>query len=514
MSVNDVSKVVKFKVGSFTILGILLIGALTVFVNDRPYWWRQCNPITISIEDATGLKTKSPVKSLGLQIGYLKSVELESSKVKLGICVTAPVETTPETRAYIRGEGFLGDKFVELKPVHYLGATVNAQSIPTQSDSLPSSHASSLKRSPSKEGAQKEIEEGQLPQKSENEIPESVKEGMKEEKSHSLFSFLVSDVYADEKPKVVEVGQRAGDMDKLMEKADGLMVELTNLSKNLKEGLDPKDIKTTLQQLNKTLENASKMLSPDGGLNSTARRALLKLEDAFEQLRQQATRINKGEGSVGKLLNDPVYADEMLKAMKAINGFLNKANDIRLVVHMGAEEVPVYGGSRGFLHLQILPNPSRYYLVGVSIDPRGRLQITNTTTTAGGQTNTVRTEEIQEGGILITAMLGKIIEKRYDLSMGVLHGDGAASAMIHLGKEDFEQQLSLRADVYSRAKGTALNCRLTAIAYPFIHSQAFKPIYLKAGLDTLRQVDGKRAFIYGAGVTFDDNDIKLLFSFR
>ncbi len=100
---------------------------------DRPFWWKSCQPVYISVEDATGLKTKSPIKSLGIQVGYLKSIELSETHVKLGICLTAAVEVIGETRAYIRGEGFLGDKFVELKPMKYLGGerTINSTRTPT-----------------------------------------------------------------------------------------------------------------------------------------------------------------------------------------------------------------------------------------------------------------------------------------------------------------------------------------------------------------------------------------------
>src|SRR5690606_35586037 len=81
---------------------------------------RPCEPVHIYVDDASGLLKKSPVRSLGIQIGYLNSVELAGDQVRLNICITAPVEVTQRTRAYIRGEGFLGDKFVELRPVRSL----------------------------------------------------------------------------------------------------------------------------------------------------------------------------------------------------------------------------------------------------------------------------------------------------------------------------------------------------------------------------------------------------------
>src|SRR3954466_14889318 len=123
MNTTDASFSTRMKVGVFTVMGLLIIVGISILVNHRPYWWRPCQAVKINIEDATGLKTKSPIRSLGIEIGFLKTVELSETHVTLGICITAPVEVLPATRAYIRGEGFRGDKFVELKPVKYLGPT-------------------------------------------------------------------------------------------------------------------------------------------------------------------------------------------------------------------------------------------------------------------------------------------------------------------------------------------------------------------------------------------------------
>src|SRR5471030_3147144 len=109
----------QIKVGVFTLAALALIGGVTVYVNYKPFWWRPCQLVHINVEDATGLKAKSPIRSLGLEIGYLKTIELSETYVSLGICITAPVEVLPSTRAFIRSEGFLGDKFVELKPMKY-----------------------------------------------------------------------------------------------------------------------------------------------------------------------------------------------------------------------------------------------------------------------------------------------------------------------------------------------------------------------------------------------------------
>ena len=70
---------------------------------------------------------------------------------------------------------------------------------------------------------------------------------------------------------------------------------MSGLTSNLKKTLNPEEMKKTMDQLNVTLQSANKTLSPEGGINQTAQRTLAKLEDAIEQLRDQMTRVNKGE---------------------------------------------------------------------------------------------------------------------------------------------------------------------------------------------------------------------------
>ena len=519
MNTTDIPKTILFRVGVFTLLGLALIGALTVFVNDKPFWWRKCQLVHIFIDDANGLKYKSPVRSLGLQIGYLNSVELKETKVRLGICITAPVEVLDETVAFVKGEGILGDKYIELKPVRYVGDGKTSQETKykgTQTEVKPQESSSQKTSDDIKSGHSAPDRQIQLAPSGVEPEPASLEEQLQKQNTGAFLInlFFKSAVAADEPQKEVRVGESNGDMDKLMQNSDRLVKELTDLTKNLKEGLNPAELRQTIQQLNKTLDHASKALAPEGNLNSTARRSLQKLESAFDQLNQQMTRINKGEGSLGRIINDPVYADELLKAAKNLNKLLNKVTDIRFLVNLGAEQIPVYDGGRGFFQLGIWPSKKRYYLIGITIDPRGRLRITDTTTTSGGTSTAVRTQQIEQGGILLTGMLGIVFFDRLDLSAGALHGDGAASIQLKLGPKDREHLFTLRTDLYTRGQGFSMNQRVYAQIHPLAMFSGFETLYVRGGLESFHKVNGKTPYLYGAGVTFDDEDIKLLFSLR
>jgi phospholipid/cholesterol/gamma-HCH transport system substrate-binding protein len=486
MNTAENSSSTVFKVGLFTLLAIALIGSFSVFVNDRPFWWRACQLVFINVEDATGLRSKSPVRSLGLQIGYLNSVELSETHVRLGICITAPVEVLPSTRAYLRGDSFLGDKFVELKPVRYKGKRRSTEN-------------------------------------SETNASFSVL-------GEALASLLIPSAYAEDPtpvPSPIAVptaGDRKGnrdipvgttqDVQHLVKQVDGLVSEMTTLAKDLKQAVDPAELRKTVVQLNKTLENASRTLSPEGGLNTTAQRTLAKLEDAIEHLRDIMARVNRGEGSLGMVLNDPTYADELKSAIKNINKLLNKVSDIRLVVDVGAQYLTGYDGGRGYFKLGIWPKIDRYYLLGVSVDPRGKRSTTTTTTTSGSTSVTTETTQVEQSGLLFTVMLGKVFWHRIDGSVGLLYNDGAISLGFLLGPNEREDMISIRNDVYTRGgQGVGLDDRVSLTLKPF-PSGLFSSAYVTGGLEGFRQVGGRMPLFVGGGLTFDDEDIKLLFAFK
>jgi phospholipid/cholesterol/gamma-HCH transport system substrate-binding protein len=506
MDPRQAPRSVQFKVGIFSLLALALLAFATFMVNDKPDWWRGCDLVFINVEDATGLKTKSPVRSLGLQVGYLRSVQLRENRVRLGICLTADVEVISTTRAYLRGEGFLGDKFVELKPLKYVGRKL---------DDLDEGN-SGTQSAPASSEAEKQSGyriEGDEPQSGgEGErLNQELNEGFKIKRlparHSSIWDWLVPSAAAQEKKaKEVQVGAESQDVQALVNQVNGLVSEMTNLTKGLKDSINPQELRNTMQQLNRTLENASRTLAPEGSLTSTAQRTLAKLEDAIEQLRDLAIRINRGEGSVGMILTDPFYAEQVKELLKNANQMLSRVGGVRFIVDVGAQSLPAYDGTRGTFQISIWPKPDRYYRLGAGVDPRGFRRNFTTTTVSGGTTTTVQTTTVEDTALVITAMLGKIFFKRLDLSMGALYGDGVAAAALRLGPSGREDRLEVFTNLYSRGRATGISSRVGAILRPY------EAVYLTGGFETFRRVNGQMAYFVGAGVAFDDEDVKLLFA--
>jgi hypothetical protein len=183
---------------------------------------------------------------------------------------------------------------------------------------------------------------------------------------------------------------------------------------------------------------------------------------------------------------------------------------VRFNVDLGGVQLTAYNGTRAWFQLGIWPKKDRYYLLGVAFDPRGRISNSTVTTVAGGTTQTTQTQVTDQTSLLFTGMLGKVFWDRYDLAIGALYGDAAASITLRLGPNGSEDRIQLKDDVYVRNADTAVDNRITVIGFPL------PGVYLRAGLESMRgySSNGQAIFQFGAGVSFDDEDIKLLFALK
>ena len=111
--------------------------------------------------------------------------------------------------------------------------------------------------------------------------------------------------------------------------------------------------------------------------------------------------------------------------------------------------------------------------------------------------------------MFFTAMMGKVYHDRWDLSVGLLYGDGALSLKYNFGPQGAVDQFQAGVDFYVRVN-TGVNARVYA------NLQPFRNVYLKVGLERLPFISTANGATYfvGGGLTFDDEDIKLLFALK
>jgi phospholipid/cholesterol/gamma-HCH transport system substrate-binding protein len=106
------------RVGLFVIAGLVLIGALMLSFTRGTGLFKPTYELTMQTRSAGGLKVRSAVLMSGVQIGSVKSIDLDSKTrnviIRLRILQSFPIHSN--ARFSIEQFGMLGDQFVTVDP--------------------------------------------------------------------------------------------------------------------------------------------------------------------------------------------------------------------------------------------------------------------------------------------------------------------------------------------------------------------------------------------------------------
>jgi phospholipid/cholesterol/gamma-HCH transport system substrate-binding protein len=500
------------RIGIFTAACVAMIIAFSVFVNDQPYWYRACNEVKIHVDDATGLRRKSPVKTLGLEIGYINEVDLDGDRVLVKVCVTGPVKLNADTRAFIRSAGFLGDKFLELKPVDRIDGSSNGMK-----ETAPGAVPPGANEKSEEVDTQGRNSPGFVPfVKTQENQPEKNHEAKPADKIlNKIFSFFLRLVIpeaaraADPSPTLNAT--KEAELQDTVKKVGKLIDQLTLMVGDLREVTQQKDFRETIVNLNAAMKHLEQLLRPTGKTVKNLDAAMESLKNTMSSAEAVMKKVQEGEGSLGKLVNDPAIYDELRGAIQSINLLLGKAGALKTYVDISGWNVKAYDGNKARFSVMIAPNPGRYYLIGISSDPRGRDRKTVTTTVINNGAPVTEVKNVnEEKGLRVTAVFGKYFGP-LDLRVGLIEDSGAVGAGIWF---DSSRRYGIHADVYSPGKNQPIMIRAYARA------QVWSSVYFIGGVDSHREYlnpeTGKKSIPYfaGAGLFFDDDDLKYLLAFR
>jgi len=235
-----------------------------------------------------------------------------------------------------------------------------------------------------------------------------------------------------------------------------------------------------------------------------------RLRTSADNLNQITTKIARGEGSIGKLVNDEATVDNLNSTLKAVESgvqslknTIGRAERWRLDVVLRTESLPSLDDSRSAFGFDLHTTEKRFFRLELVDSPYGRVrntQETVTTTFPDGHRETyVQTKQKITDASTVNAQIG-----------------------YHLGNT------TVRAGLFESVGGFGLDhellqrkLKLTLEAYDF--NRDIKPPHLRlegryfltpnifafAGWDDPRWSARSSAFV-GAGITWRDEDLKYL----
>ena len=494
------------KVGLFVLLGIALLVYMSLKVGGFQFGGAEGYRLYVSFDSAAGLDQNSSVRVAGVEIGRVKEILLKDNKAQLVLEIKEGIKVGRDFTALLTTKGLLGEKYLELipgapgAPALKDGDEITNTTSYADMDKLITVLTDVSVDIKEVTGSLSSVIGGKDGEATLRNIINNIEElsfrvnslvAKNDEKLGNVLTNLdeFSALLKNDGPAISSDIRAAikNINDSLVKTSENLNLLVQENRGNLKEGVD--NLKVASLSLNQAMENLNKVTKDVGpGLTETV-----------GSLSSITRKIDKGEGTLGRLINDPIMHENINKTVTGINNYLTKAESFRMYLGYRSEYLFDASDAKGYFSLKIQPKADKYYLFEIVDDPRGKRKKETREITTGG-TTTTQTETKVSDAIKFSAQIAKRF-KNLVVRGGIIESTGGAGVDYYLFKDRFK----LSGEAFDlNKKGKA---HLKAYATYYIN----KFFHLNAGIDDFVDKEFRSGFV-GVGLQFEDDDLKYLLS--
>ena len=477
----------ELKVGAFALFILAVLTFMTFKVGGFEWIKKKGYVLYADFKSIGGLDEKTKIKVAGVDAGIIEKIELKEGKARLTLRVNKDVVLYSDASVGVKATGLLGDKYLEIKtgskkPELKNNDTIkdvieivdiddlvrNLSGLSTNVNNLASALGDALATPEGKQA----LKESVLNMR---EITASLKEtiSVNDKKMRTALD-NINNLIASINDLV----------DKNKESLTTTVGNIKDFSVSLK-----KDAPDLIANLNKASTELKEMIEE----NRPA------IKSAAESIGNISRTIEKGEGTLGKLVKDDRLYESINKAAEGVNKTMNAVDRFRTFLTFQADYLTKPKDSKGYFYVTLQPSPDKYYILGVVSDPVAKVK--SRTTIVNGATIT---EESIEKKIEFTAQYAKRF-KDLALRAGITENTFGAGADYFFVNDKAKVSVDVW-DFTHNEEGADKKAHLKAGVDYFL----FKNVFISAGIDNI--LNKKRRGGYaGAGVRFEDEDIKYLF---
>ena len=474
---------------------------------------RGTRDVTAVFDDVAGLDNKSPVRIAGVRKGKVKDIEVQpNGKARVTMEIDDDVPIHSNATARVTNLGLLGEKYIELNP-----GTTNAPVVPNNNQET------MVQSAPA---------------------PASIDDVT------TQISAIATDVKAVTGSMRDVLGGPAGErrLEEIVANVQAITAQTRELIAANRANVDAtmanvrvisEQLRTEIPHLADSIDRVATEIGGTVGENrKDVHQVVENMRDLSKDLRTTADNLNNitgqmrsGEGTVGKLLYSNEAHDKLTAALTSVEGGVNelkntlgRATRMRLDLgiqanyYAGLKQTPVTqfvgGNSRSELMLRITPDPEKnhFYNIVVADDPHGSAQtrtyeqtITDPNT---GQTITTITDTTKyDRTYLLGAQAGWVLDQ-FAVRIGMIDSTGGAAI-----DYQFNPRIRLTGEAFDFGKKRDPNPHLRFSGQYVVRNETPKTpqIFVTGGLDNPLNKNG-RAFTFGGGIRWRDDDLKYLLS--
>lgn len=475
------------KVGAFTVVTVVLGAAIYAFVM-KGRGAGDGYVVYALMDDATGVATHSQVRIAGIPVGSVERVSLQGDQARIDIKIKEEVPLYEDAAVTKVSSSLLGEYF--------------------------------LRVAAGTEG-KKKLEDGDQIQvvvegPSTDDILREVREIARDARqvSHALASSIGTQKGEDDLKKTLHNLAEATEAlnQTVRENRASVRNILTNVER-ITQNSEP-EVQRILENVRETTQEVRVMVEKSDDPNKDSgeiRQIIEKLNTASDKLDRTLAntevvteRIEKGEGTLGRLSKDERLINEVEGAAEGINSLVGGLGRMRTVVSLRSDYNFLSNTLKSFVEVRIQPREDKYYSFELVNDPRGntlieQIDVTTTNPNDPPQYREVRTITTNSFrfSLQFAQRMGPFVGR-----FGIKESTGGVGLDTLL----FDDRFELRQDLFGFGQ-TSLPRYRVHLGYEFLTR-----LWLLGGVDDILS-DDRRDYFVGLQLRFDDNDLKALLPF-
>jgi phospholipid/cholesterol/gamma-HCH transport system substrate-binding protein len=446
----------ELKVGLLVVTVAALIAYMSMQVSDNPSYFGKQGTAWFVLQDASGLVKGSQVKSAGIPVGVIKNISLQDGQARVDLNLKPEFKLYVSAAVEIRSQGILGDMHVALQP-----------GSPTDPPLENGGQILNVKTSGSLDNVVAQV----------GEIASTLKDT-----AQALKEATNGD------------GTRKHILGRIVSNIEKLTADLADLTSENKG-----KINQIVDQVNRVTKSLDDILNDPSGdsLKVQLKRTMTRLDSAMKNIDEISGKINRGEGTIGRLINDEDTVEELNTAIEGVNNFLDTASKTQTALDFHADYLGEVGSMKTTVGIKLQPGLDRYYYLGIVDDPTGVVEETDIRTTpSGGPESNVNEVRTFHNKVKFNALFAKTF---WDLTIhgGLMENSGGVGFDYNI----YRNKLYFTMDMFELGK-------------PNIRAQlqynVWKGIYVLGGIQDAANNQKKRSNYVGAGLLLTNDDLKML----
>lgn len=450
----------EFKVGSLVLISFLLVGYMSMKVAKGVSLFESTDRHELVVGDASGIIPNTAVKVAGVKVGAVDRIELRDGKAVIFLKIQKGLGLSKSSYAEFKTDGILGTKHISLgygKPTDPPLASGDQLATVTDGNSLG--------------GVLKQI--GEVA-KSLKDVSEAIKDATVNGTTDTPIGRIMTNIEMLTADLAEVSGQNKEKIGSLIDKLDGIATTLNGV---LGEG--------SRGRVNQAFDNVY------SGLD--------KFDEALENIREITDKVNDGEGTVGRLINDEETIDGINKVVENLNTVLGGVRTLRTSFDYHSELHTDPNEVTSFMSLKLQPGLDRYYELGLVQDPYGTKTERRVVKT-GSQTEDFEETVTYKNKIKLTALFAKNF---YDFTFkgGLIQSKGGFG----IDYSAFNNKLKLSAEAFDFDDA---NVRL------FARFNVYNGLYVVGGYNSVSgEFKSISSPFFGAGLFLRNDDLATLAAF-